>query len=74
MTIINYDSVCPAVLLELFFKASAYNGVTFETKINPSNFIVIDSENAKLAATADSVYVSCWEYYKKKNILDTLCE
>jgi hypothetical protein len=38
-------------------------------KINPSNSIVIDSENVKLAATADSVYVSCWEYHKmKKNI------
>jgi hypothetical protein len=35
VTIINYDSVCPAVLLELFFKASAYNGVTFETKNKP---------------------------------------
>jgi hypothetical protein len=41
-------------------------------KINPSNSIVIDSENVKLAATADSVYVSCWEYYKMKKILDPL--
>jgi hypothetical protein len=46
---------------EVMFRASTDNGVTFGDKINLSNTTEADSDDAEIAASGDSVYVTWWE-------------
>lgn len=46
---------------EVMFRASTDNGATFGDKINLSNTTAADSDDAEIAASGDSVYVSWWE-------------
>lgn len=46
---------------EAMFRASTDNGATFGDKINLSNTTAADSDDAEIAASGDSVYVSWWE-------------
>jgi hypothetical protein len=46
---------------EVMFRASTDNGATFGDKINLSNTTEADSDDAEIAASGDSVYVSWWE-------------
>ena len=46
---------------EVMFRASTDNGATFGDKINLSNTIAADSDDAEIAASGDSVYISWWE-------------
>ena len=46
---------------EVMFRASTDNGVTFRDKINLSNTTEADSDDAEIAASGDSVYVTWWE-------------
>src|SRR5829696_4437247 len=46
---------------EVIFRASTDNGVTFGDKMNLSNTTEADSDDAEIAASGDSVYVSWWE-------------
>ena len=47
--------------MEVMFRASIDNGVTFGDKINLSNTTEADSDDAEIAASGDSVYVTWWE-------------
>jgi hypothetical protein len=47
--------------MEVMFRASTDNGVTFGDKINLSNTTAADSDDAEIAASGDSVYVTWWE-------------
>jgi hypothetical protein len=46
---------------EVMFRASTDNGVTFGDKMNLSNTTKADSDDAEIAASGDSVYVTWWE-------------
>ncbi|HYX56696.1 MAG TPA: hypothetical protein VE818_11105 [Nitrososphaeraceae archaeon] len=46
---------------EVMFRASTDNGATFGDKINLSNTTAADSDDAEIAASGDSVYVTWWE-------------
>ena len=46
---------------EVMFRASTDGGNTFGDKINLSNTTEADSDDAEIAASGDSVYVSWWE-------------
>jgi type II secretory pathway pseudopilin PulG len=46
---------------EVMFRASADNGVTFGDKMNLSNTTEADSDDAQIAASGNSVYVTWWE-------------
>jgi hypothetical protein len=46
---------------ELMFRASTDNGVTFGDKMNLSNTTEADSDDAQIAASGNSVYVTWWE-------------
>jgi hypothetical protein len=46
---------------EVMFRASNDNGATFGEKINLSNSTDADSQNAEIAASGNSVFVSWWE-------------
>ena len=46
---------------EVMFRASTDNGATFGDKINLSNPTEADSDDAEIAASGDSVYVTWWE-------------
>ena len=46
---------------EVMFRASTDNGVTFGDKINLSNTTEADSDDAEIAASGNSVYVTWWE-------------
>jgi hypothetical protein len=46
---------------EVMFRASTDNGVTFGDKMNLSNTTEADSDDAEIAASGDSVYVTWWE-------------
>jgi hypothetical protein len=46
---------------EVMFRASTDNGATFGDKINLSNTTAADSDDAEIAASGNSVYVSWWE-------------
>jgi hypothetical protein len=45
---------------EIMFRASADNGVTFGDKMNLSNTTEADSDDAEIAASGNSVYVTWW--------------
>ena len=47
--------------MEVMFRASSDNGVTFGDKMNLSNTTAADSDDAEIAASGDSVYVTWWE-------------
>ena len=47
--------------MEVMFRASTDNGVTFGDKMNLSNTTEADSDDAEIAASGDSVYVTWWE-------------
>src|SRR5215213_9768528 len=47
--------------MEVMFRASTDNGVTFADKMNLSNTTAADSDDAEIAASGNSVYVSWWE-------------
>src|SRR5918994_3129216 len=47
--------------MEVMFRASTDNGVTFGDKINLSNTTEADSDDAEIAASGDNVYVTWWE-------------
>src|SRR5215208_7011869 len=47
--------------MEVMFRASTDNGVTFGDKINLSNTTEADSDDAEIAASGSSVYVTWWE-------------
>ena len=47
--------------MEVMFRASADKGVTFGDKMNLSNTTAADSDDAEIAASGDSVYVTWWE-------------
>src|SRR5215216_6076194 len=47
--------------MEVMFRASTDNGGTFADKINLSNTTAADSDDAEIAASGDSVYVTWWE-------------
>jgi hypothetical protein len=47
--------------MEVMFRASTDNGVTFGDKINLSNTTEADSDDAEIAASGNSVYVTWWE-------------
>jgi hypothetical protein len=47
--------------MEVMFRASTDNGVTFGDKINLSNTNEADSDDAEIAASGNSVYVTWWE-------------
>src|ERR671921_1110216 len=53
---------------EVMFRASTDNGATFGDKINLSNTTAADSDDAEIAASGDSVYVTWWE---RKETSDT---
>ena len=46
---------------EVMFRASTDNGVAFGDKISLSNTTEADSDDAEIAASGDSVYVTWWE-------------
>jgi c-di-AMP phosphodiesterase-like protein len=46
---------------EVMFRASTDNGVTFGDKMNLSNTTEADSDDAQIAASGNSVYVTWWE-------------
>jgi hypothetical protein len=46
---------------EVMFRASTDNGATFGDKMNLSNTTEADSDDAEIAASGDSVYVTWWE-------------
>ena len=46
---------------EVMFRASNDGGATFANKINLSNTTDANSENAEIAASGNSVFVSWWE-------------
>jgi hypothetical protein len=46
---------------EIMFRASTDNGVTFGDKMNLSNTTEADSDDAQIAASGNSVYVTWWE-------------
>ena len=46
---------------EVMFRVSTDNGATFGDKINLSNTTAADSDDAEIAASGDSVYVTWWE-------------
>jgi hypothetical protein len=46
---------------EVMFRASTDNGVTFGDKMNLSNTTEADSDDAEIAASGDSVYITWWE-------------
>jgi c-di-AMP phosphodiesterase-like protein len=46
---------------EVMFRASTDNGVTFGDKMNLSNTTEADSDDAEIAASENSVYVTWWE-------------
>jgi len=47
--------------MEVMFRASTDNGVTFGDKMNLSNTTEADSDDAEIAASGNSVYVTWWE-------------
>jgi hypothetical protein len=47
--------------MEVMFRASTDNGITFGDKMNLSNTTEADSDDAEIAASGDSVYVTWWE-------------
>ena len=47
--------------MEVMFRASTDNGVTFGDKMNLSNTTEADSDDAEMAASGNSVYVTWWE-------------
>src|SRR5215217_3804623 len=47
--------------MEVMFRASTDNGVSFGDKINLSNTTEADSDDAEIAASGNSVYVTWWE-------------
>src|SRR5215208_2342710 len=47
--------------MEVMFRVSTDNGATFGDKINLSNTTEADSDDAEIAASGDSVYVTWWE-------------
>jgi hypothetical protein len=47
--------------MEVMFRASTDNGVTFGDKMNLSNTTEADSDDAEIAASGDNVYVTWWE-------------
>ena len=46
---------------EIMFRASTDNGITFGDKMNLSNTTEADSDDAEIAASGNSVYVTWWE-------------
>ena len=46
---------------EIMFRASTDTGVTFGDKMNLSNTTEADSDDAEIAASGNSVYVTWWE-------------
>ena len=46
---------------EVMFRASTDNGVTFGDKMNLSNTTEADSDDAQIAASGNSVYITWWE-------------
>ena len=46
---------------EVMFRASTDNGVTFGDKMNLSNTTEADSDDAEIAASGNSVYITWWE-------------
>jgi hypothetical protein len=46
--------------MEVMFRASTDNGITFGDKMNLSNTTEADSDDAEIAASGDSVYVTWW--------------
>src|SRR5215212_5871974 len=54
--------------MEVMFRASTDNGVTFGDKINLSNTTEADSDDAEIAASGDSVYVTWWERNETSDI------
>jgi hypothetical protein len=46
---------------EVMFRTSTDNGATFGDKINLSNTTEADSDDANIAASGNSVYVTWWE-------------
>jgi hypothetical protein len=46
---------------EVMFRASTDNGATFGDKINLSNTTEADSDDAEIAASGNSVYITWWE-------------
>jgi hypothetical protein len=46
---------------EVMFRASTDNGATFGDKMNLSNTTEADSDDAEIAASGNSVYVTWWE-------------
>jgi hypothetical protein len=48
-------------VMEVMFRASTDNGVTFGDKMNLSNTTEADSDDAEIAASGDSVYITWWE-------------
>jgi lipopolysaccharide export LptBFGC system permease protein LptF len=53
---------------EVMFRASTDNGATFGDKINLSNTTAADSDDAEIAASGDSVYVTWWERNETSDI------
>jgi type II secretory pathway pseudopilin PulG len=47
--------------MEVMFRASTDNGVTFGDKMNLSNTTEADSDDAEIAASGNNVYVTWWE-------------
>ena len=47
--------------MEVMCRASSDKGVTFADKMNLSNTTAADSDDAEIAASGDSVYVTWWE-------------
>ena len=47
--------------MEVMFRASTDNGVTFGDKINLSNTTEADSDDAEITASGNSVYITWWE-------------
>ena len=47
--------------MEVMFRASTDNGATFGDKMNLSNTTEADSDDAEIAASGNSVYVTWWE-------------
>jgi hypothetical protein len=52
---------------EVMFKASTDGGKTFGDKMNLSNSLKSNSQNAQIAAAGSNVYVSWWERNQTSN-------
>jgi hypothetical protein len=54
--------------MEVMFRASTDNGATFGDKMNLSNTTEADSDDAEIAASGNSVYVTWWERNETSDI------